>query len=166
MRSEAAATAAAVGKRRLGLRTAGAVLETAAVLALLAYLGCARPHVADAPGRAPVRIHLGSIPTEGPPEPPLGEAHALLALAQTVPLEDDRPRPIEIQWFNEFPSGTASLNKLLYDPAARRLRHSTSKSVRAYVYDRVTPEKLKRLATSGARTVRKLTTQDCPMSRM
>lgn len=161
-------SAAAGSKRRAArVRAAGTVLEAVAVLTLLAYLGCARPRVAaDAPGSAPVRIHLGSIPTEGPPEPPLGEAHALLALAQTVTRKNDRSRTIEIQWFNEFPSGTASLNKLLYEPAARRLRHSTSKSVRAYVYDRVTPDKLKRMANSGARTVRKLTRLDCPMSRL
>ena len=159
------AAATGGGRRWFGLHPPGSGLDTVALLLLLPYLGCARPHASEAPRTDTIRLNLGTIPTEGPPEPPLGEAHALLALAQTVAAKEDN-RQIEVQWFNEFPSGTASLNKLLYDRTARRLSHHTSKSVRAYVYDRVTPDKLKSLASSGARTVRKLTGLDCPMRRL
>ena len=157
--------AAAGSKQRHRLRIAGLVLEAVLLLALLTYLGCAKPRTEAAAGRDTVRIHLGAITAETPPEPPLGEAHAILVLAQTVTANTDS-RHIEVQWVNEFPSGTASLNKLLYDRAARRLRHYTSKSVRAFVYDQVTPDKLKQMATSGARTVQKLTRLDCPLSRL
>ena len=150
---------------RRRIRVAAVPFQAILLLVLFSCAGCVQQQSAETDGRNTVRLHLGTIQTDGPPEPPLGEAHAILTLAQTVTVKKD-VRHIEVQWFNEFPSGTTSLNKLFYDRTARRLRHYTSRSVRAFVYDQVTPDKLKQMASSGARRVKELTGLNCPTSRL